>query len=256
MLRGKRPRPEPEPPSPDGMPLPSALPPVNGSMVLRFIDEILPGISRFYLCRHKTCGLITHSSSWVKAKENDYYRCPKCTERYWPWKDTPGNMPAQTAVVIEHEGESTITLCTLPDTATKNLEDLLKIDENDLREEVRGKDLDYIMEYVKGLNRSSIPTCFEPMTLSDEARDTFAMLSVSQSEGRSKNTWPVDHLDEGFFGVCFQWDDANPPRVMEFILRSLSRARRGTERYPAESWTPLSQQHAPYILLSHARCTS
>jgi hypothetical protein len=150
----------------------------NDNKVLQFIDEIVPGLHRFFLCRHKTCGLITHSSSWVKAKENDYYRCPKCTERYWPWKDTPGNMPAQTAGVIEQEGKSTITLCTLPDTATKNLEDMLKIDENDLREELRGKDLDYIMDCVKNLSRSSIPTRFEPMTLDVEARNKFKIMWV------------------------------------------------------------------------------
>jgi len=95
MLPGQPPRlePEPEPPSPDRMPWPSALTPeelFNDSMVHQFIDEILPVITRFILCRHKTCGLITHASSWVKAAENDIYRCPKCTERYRPWVTRPG----------------------------------------------------------------------------------------------------------------------------------------------------------------------
>jgi len=224
MLPGQPPRlePEPEPPSPDRMPWPSALTPeelINDSMVHQFIDEILPVITRFILCRHKTCGLITHASSWVKAAENEIYRCPKCTERYWPWKSQAGYMPAQMVAVSEHGGKSTMFLCTWPDTATQTLEDTLKIVAHNLREELRGKDIDYIMECVKKMNRSSIPTCFEPMRLDEESRVKFAELPLSQSKGGwgSKNTWPVDHLDGGFHGVCFQWDDANPPPVKDHI---------------------------------------
>jgi hypothetical protein len=191
----------------------------NDNKVLQFIDEILPGISRFFLCRHKTCGLITHASSWVKAKENDIYRCPKCTERYRPWKMQSGYMPAQMVAVTEHGGTSSMVLCTWPDTATQNLEDTLKIVAHNLREELRGKDINYIMDYVKNLSRSNIPACFEPMKLDVWARDTFRMLSLPQSEGGygNKNTWPVDHLDGGFYGVCFKWDDENPPPIKDHM---------------------------------------
>jgi hypothetical protein len=57
------------------------------------------------------------------------------------------------------------------------------------------------------------------MRLDEESRVKFATLPLSQSEGGwgNKNTWPVDHLDGGFHGVCFKWNDENPPPVKNHI---------------------------------------
>jgi hypothetical protein len=202
----------------------------NDDMVLQFIDEVVPGMHRFYLCRHKTCGLITHSSSWVKAAESDHYRCPSCTEQYRPWKEQPGYMPAQMVAVTEEGGRTTsMMLCTWPDTATKNLENELKIISHDLREELRGKDYNYIMEYVQNLNRNTIPACFEPMTLDPETRLHFERmhLPIEQGGHGSKKTWPVTHLLGGFHGTKFTWDDENPPPVKSHvdIMREWAYAR-------------------------------
>jgi hypothetical protein len=57
---------------------------------LQFLHEVSTNVSRFFICRHRTCGYYSYNTNWVQTKDLGHYMCPMCGNRYYPWRDQPG----------------------------------------------------------------------------------------------------------------------------------------------------------------------
>jgi hypothetical protein len=74
---------------------PSFIPQIVGTINLlpteisQFLDEIVPGLSEYYICRRKGCQFFSLNTWWIPDCNRSLWRCPQCGQRYRAWKDQP-----------------------------------------------------------------------------------------------------------------------------------------------------------------------
>jgi hypothetical protein len=68
-----------------------------------FVDQILPGIDEYYMCRQKDCSMVCQATNWVNNSPNYQFRCPACGEQYRPWKDQSGYWPTNKVIFTYDE---------------------------------------------------------------------------------------------------------------------------------------------------------
>jgi hypothetical protein len=175
--------------------------------VLQYISEITEGINEYYICRHLDCGMITRNSTWVQAKDREKYRCPSCTKEYKPWQERPG-VPSQAnkVMIVERpEKDPLFVLMVWPDTATTKLTDSLKITTHNLREELKGKDRQYVLDYVRNLDLTAPKPYFEKVMLTREAVEFFEDVNKAST----KFHWDYKPLLDGYNGMRYKFNEGD-----------------------------------------------
>ena len=48
--------------------------------LMEFVDQVIPGLDEFFICRQKWCSTVCLSTNWVNNHPNGQHRCPRCGE--------------------------------------------------------------------------------------------------------------------------------------------------------------------------------
>jgi hypothetical protein len=188
-----------------------------------FVDQILPGIDEYYMCRHKECSMVCRASEWVNNLPNYQYRCPACGEIYRPWMSKPGYWPTNKVIFTYDEvnlqsgkavlaagssegpvGKNTVSIFPViwPDTATDLMKDRIKAIFLDLDKDILAlepKDrLGFVLE---NMGATAPHQAFEFFEFTPSTMAIIDNLNAGQKSTKPK--WNYEHLvkSKGFSGL-------------------------------------------------------
>ncbi len=58
------------------------------------MTHITKSVCLSYLCRQKNCGFYGYNHQWLKHISHEWFKCPACGARYYPWQMTDQTWPA------------------------------------------------------------------------------------------------------------------------------------------------------------------
>ncbi|CAK0886743.1 unnamed protein product, partial [Prorocentrum cordatum] len=69
---------------------------------VQWAHEIVEGVSEFFICRHRDCGLVARNTDWM-IKDAEHYGCVGCLRQYQPWKQGGNLVKANKILVVDLE---------------------------------------------------------------------------------------------------------------------------------------------------------
>jgi hypothetical protein len=185
-----------------------------------FVDQVLPGMDEYYMCRFKTCAMVCLAVNWVHNRPGGQYRCPSCGEQYRPWMEKPGYYKTNKVIfTYEHKNQQKPVLVPgssdeavskkmvnvfpviWPDTATAVLRDRIKAIFLDIDEKLLSLDPPDRMAFVLDTLQVTPPhKVFQHFKFKDDIRQMIDGVNAGQKSTKAK--WQYEHVVEnGYWGL-------------------------------------------------------
>ena len=223
--------------------------------LIEFVDQVLPGLDEYFICRQKTCSLVCNSTNWIHNHPNGQYRCPACGEQYQAWKDQPGYWRTNKVYItydevglqegkaelapgssdgLAHTNQVMIFPLRWPEAATSVMIDRIKaifwdID-TDLLAEAPKDRLTFVLNTIM---TTLIIKAFglKPLT----AATKLVIDNLNSSPAANKVKWNYSHIEKnGYFGIHLdEKHDLDEPMEMVDLLRTWGLSRWLAERAAA-----------------------
>jgi hypothetical protein len=190
--------------------------------LMDFVDQILPGMDEYYMCRQRHCSMVCQAINWVNNHPNYQFRCPACGEQYRPWMSKPGYWPTNKVIFAYDEvnlqsgkavvapgssdgpvGPNLVNIYPVvwPDTTTEQMKARIKaifldIDQDLLRLEPQAR-MTFVLENI----RSTAPhKAFQHFDFLPSTRKTIDDLNDVLNQNKPR--WQYNHVeDEGYWGL-------------------------------------------------------
>ena len=208
-------------------------------LIMEFVDQVLPGLDRHFICRQKHCSMVCRRFYWAYNPPNDQYRCPACGEQNHPWKAQPGYWTTNKVFVTYDEvglqqewdllkpGEMAghprknqvmILPVMWPDTSRGELIDrvtaIFSSIDRDLMALPPKDRLGFVLE---NLSLTAPPKAFETQEFFQGTREYIDHVNAEQNP--RTNPWKYDHIEHGYIGMKLgpehELDD--PWQQVEFV---------------------------------------
>jgi hypothetical protein len=212
----------------------------NSALLKMFVDQVLPGLNKYWICRQKICSLVCQSIYWIHNSPLAQYRCPACGTLYRPWKKQPGYWPTNMVYVtndrvtlhtvnaelaagssdgLAHKNQVMIIPVMWPNTSLSELIDYLKAMFLDFdRALLALPQKDRLTFALENLSKTQPHKFFELQQFSPTTKATIDSLNANLSA--NKVPWQYEHIMKpGYFGVHADasLDLEKPMEQLDFI---------------------------------------
>ncbi len=198
-----------------------------------YLHAITEKVSRFYVCRWKTCRFVGYNTSWISTDRSGGYqfRCPLCGEQFRANATGDHLVPAAFAFTAEMDGRVMYIFAEWPNSAeddffTKLTELTAGVDASTAAMSDEELHLE-ITRNVAAYQKSFMKECF---TLSPQVVSRVEEIN----RNNHKKTWHMEHLQGGFQGTRYDFherltgvmsfDDAK--RVVAMLNMAFARAKK------------------------------
>lgn len=182
--------------------------------VMQFVDEVVPGVHDYFLCRHLDCLHAIPGADWVRNVRVTRYLCPACGRQYRPWKRQPGCALANKVFVCEGDGGSALAFYPVvwPATPEQQLVNVVKrvtlgID-SELNALAPADRLDFVLAQ---LSLQRMPACMSQMALSDTVKLRILQLNLEKG---AADTWVYSHIEHSGYN-CFRLQNYDQSQVLK-----------------------------------------
>jgi hypothetical protein len=208
--------------------------------VRMFVDHVLPGLKKYWICRQKICSMVCQTIYWIHNNPFNQYRCPACGTQYRPWKRQPGywttNMiyVSKDVVTLQavHSGlapcssdglalknQVMIVPVMWPTTSDSELIDRIKVMFGDIdRELLALAPKDRLAFVSENLSKTQPHKAFELQEFSATTQATIDSLNANLSADQIP--WQYGHIEKnGYFGIHVDasLDLDKPMKQVDFV---------------------------------------
>lgn len=222
----------------DGAYVPTLEVTLTDDWLLQFVDEILPGVNEYFLCRHRECLTMTRNCDWLhNCPDGGHFLCSQCGEQYRPWTQKPGYVRCNKVWVVEAAGaggpapDGPCTWHVIPatwaDTATQVMLNKMK--------EIMAPPVAAVAElpaadrlpYITALMREKAPQREAYFTRMEVTLEAMEKMAERNERHPTKPLFRADHLADGFVYGCRLGADIplDEPMSQEDLLVALALGR-------------------------------
>jgi hypothetical protein len=190
-------------------------------LITEFVDQVLPGLNNYLICRQKHCSMVCLWMYWIHNRPNDQCRCPACGEEYIPWKAKPTWWTTNKVFVVyddvglqqerdlldprewaEHQSKIQVMILPImwPDTSQCVLMDrvtaIFRSVDRDLKALAPKDRLGFVLA---NLSLAAPLRAFVAYVCTQNIKDNMEFLNEQQ--GTRKSPWQYDNLDHDYMGM-------------------------------------------------------